>query len=859
MNEGNQGKIRFMSETKQNGKELEKQRIADEAAPGIMPASQPGSPNDAGHAQARQAEQRAAHMKQTLLAIRGIKQLMITETEPMRLIERACANLTRTLGFHHAWIALMPEPGQHIMITASSGFNGEFEAMRENLERGEYAPCIRRILDQEEFIIVNDPPNECPDCPLATQYASHAKFSHRLSFQGHIYGILSVSIPRAYAGDSEEQNLFREIAGDLGFALRKMEDAETLRRSEEKFEKAFQNAPHAITITRAEDGKFVDVNPAFSTIFGYSREEALANSTVGLNIWAAQHERNQVIALLLAGGVITGHETHFRGKNGEEIVGVLSAQVITLHNEPCLLSSIGDITRRKQVEEALHESEERFRALIMQSGDCLILHDLQGEILDVNPCTCQTYGYARDELLGMRVGLLAPDSTRQEDNGSEWEQLRPGVPCVSETGQKRKDGVEFPVEIRLSLIELHGQQLVMRLCRDISERKQAEKEKARLEDQYRQAQKMEAIGQLTGGVAHDFNNLLQVIGGATDLALEDLEQEHPVREQLEQVEKACQRAARLVSQLLAFSRRQIMRPETLLLNDTVADLLKMLGRVIGEHIQLQWLPSPQAGAIHADRGMIEQVLMNLCVNARDAMPDGGTLTIETHDALVDEDFRVLHSWAKPGRYALLGISDTGCGMDKETLGHIFEPFFTTKEKGKGTGLGLSMVYGIIKQHEGMIHAYSEPGRGSTFKLYWPQHESRSQAPEAPVNAVASNGTETILLAEDDEMVRKLAKTILERSGYTVLSAANGAEALALYEQYAHIIDLAVLDVVMPEMGGREAYECMRVVNPELKALFASGYSENAIHTNFILDKELTLIQKPFTTDTLLRAIRFLLD
>jgi PAS domain S-box-containing protein len=380
-----------------------------------------------------------------------------------------------------------------------------------------------------------------------------------------------------------------------------------------------------------------------------------------------------------------------------------------------------------------------------------------------------------------------------------------------------------------------------------------------LERQFRQAQKMEAIGQLTGGVAHDFNNLLQIINGGTDLAMEDIAPGHPAREGLAEVAAAGERAARLVSQLLLFSRRQVMKPESLALNAVVSDLLKMLGRVIGEHIRIHWLPEKGAARVHADRGMMEQVLMNLCVNARDAMPDGGVLTIETRDVEIDAEYCAHHVWATPGRYGMLAVTDSGCGMDRAILDRIFEPFFTTKEVGRGTGLGLATVYGIVKQHGGMISAYSEPGAGSTFRIYLPLRDDGSTAAETTARADPGGGGETILLAEDDEMVLRLARRILARKGYAVLTAGNGAEALDIFRERAGEIDMVLLDVMMPEMGGREAFDRMRALRPDLKALFASGYSENAIHTNYVLEEGLALLQKPFAPADLLEAVRRTLD
>lgn len=397
------------------------------------------------------------------------------------------------------------------------------------------------------------------------------------------------------------------------------------------------------------------------------------------------------------------------------------------------------------------------------------------------------------------------------------------------------------------------------LLAEVAARKEAQAEQMRLERQNLQLQKMEALGQLTGGVAHDFNNLLQVISGYTDIAIGSLETGHPARDLLLEVAKAGERATSLVSQLLLFSRRQIMRPESLALNDVIASFLKMLQRVIGEHIALRWRPGTGLGTILADRGMVEQTLMNLCVNARDAMPEGGILTIETRDTHVDEHFRAVHREASPGRYAMFSVSDTGCGMDPETLGQIFEPFFTTKETGKGTGLGLATVYGIIKQHDGMIFAYSDLGKGAEFQLYWPVVEPSVVENKPTPPPLSTHGTETILLVEDEEMVRELAKKILKSAGYTVLEARNGTEAVNLFKEHGKGIQMAILDVVMPGMGGHVAYKQMREMCPGFKALFVSGYSADGIHTDFVLDKDLNLIQKPFNREALLHAVRRVLD
>jgi CheY-like chemotaxis protein len=316
----------------------------------------------------------------------------------------------------------------------------------------------------------------------------------------------------------------------------------------------------------------------------------------------------------------------------------------------------------------------------------------------------------------------------------------------------------------------------------------------------------------------------------------------------------------LVQQLLAFSRRQVLHLADLDLNEVVGDLVKMIQRVIGDHINIAYLPGQDLASLHADRGQIEQILMNLCLNAKDAMPDGGQITISSKNVSFDQNFCRHHTWAKPGSYVQMSIADTGCGMDEKTLGHLYEPFFTTKEVGKGTGLGLATVYGIVKQHGGLIHTYSEIGKGTLFKVYLPQASAKlGAAPPRQIKGQVRQGQETILLAEDAEPVCKLAKKLLEKGGYSVLVARDGQEALRVYAENADRIDMLLLDVVMPGMGGRAVFERIRRERPDIAVLFASGYSGDSIHTGFVLDEGMTLIQKPYDSETLLRNVREVLD
>jgi diguanylate cyclase (GGDEF)-like protein len=395
---------------------------------------------------------------------------------------------------------------------------------------------------------------------------------------------------------------------------------------------------------------------------------------------------------------------------------------------------------------------------------------------------------------------------------------------------------------------------------DMTERKRAREALRQSEEQLRQSQKMEAVGRLAGGVAHDFNNLLTAITGYSQLALNGLGDRDPVRKDIEEIRKAADRAASLTHQLLAFSRRQVLEPKVLDLNAVVADMETMLRRLIGEDIDLISILDPAAGQVTADPGQLEQVLLNLAVNARDAMPQGGKLVIETANAELDEAYAARHVAVRPGPYVMLAVSDTGHGMDAETRARVFEPFFTTKEPGKGTGLGLSTVYGIVKQSGGHIWVYSEPEHGTTFKIYLPRVEDAAETPVPHAQPLTpAGGAETILLVEDDGGVRSLARRVLESKGYRVLEARQGDEALAISAWYDGPIALMLTDLVMPGKGGRELARCFASVRPDMRVLYMSGYTDNAIFQQQVFDPGTAFLSKPFTPDELARKVREVLD
>jgi PAS domain S-box-containing protein len=483
-----------------------------------------------------------------------------------------------------------------------------------------------------------------------------------------------------------------------------------------------------------------------------------------------------------------------------------------------------------------------------------------GKITDVNKTTEQVTGVSRERLVGSDFSdyFTEPDKAREGYKQVFSQGTVKDYPLTIRHASGRTTDVLYNASIYKN--EAGAVQGVFAAARDITERKRAEQEMRTLEDQLRQSQKMEAIGQLAGGIAHDFNNLLTVIKGYSQLALMELKEGDPLKPNIEEVQKAAERAAGLTRQLLAFSRRQILETRVLDLNTILYDLDKMLHRIIGEDIELVTKLADDLGTIKVDPGQIEQVVMNLAVNARDAMPSGGKLTIETANVDLDENYTRNHVAVTPGRYVMLSVSDTGVGMTPEVRGRVFEPFFTTKEKGKGTGLGLSTVYGIVKQSGGNIWVYSEPGKGTAFKIYLPRvDEPLEEAGEVVVQKEIAGRGETILVVEDEEKVRQLTVQILTKNGYTVLDASQGDEASHICKQHKGPIHLMVMDVVMPGMNGRELAKSLASLHPEMKVLYMSGYTDNAIVHHGILEKGLSFLQKPFTLEGLVRKVREVLD
>jgi PAS domain S-box-containing protein len=528
-----------------------------------------------------------------------------------------------------------------------------------------------------------------------------------------------------------------------------------------------------------------------------------------------------------------------------------------------LIAQVSRLVERARSEEALRESEERFRLTFAQAAVGLAHVNTAGRWVLVNQKLCDIVGYSAEELSRLTFQQITYPGDLGETIANARTLLAGEIEnyCV-EKRYVRKDGSPVWVELTVSLARDFGgrPKYFIGVIEDISGRKQAEAALKRSEEQLRQSQKLEAIGRLAGGLAHDFNNILTAITGYSDLVLRRLGSVDPLRRSVEEIRRAAERAASLTHQLLAFSRKQMMQVKVLDLNAVVAEMESFLRRLIGEDIQLVTSLDPDLRRVKADPGQIEQVIMNLVVNARDAMPQGGRLRIETKDVSLSEPYLDDAGSVESGDYVVLSIADTGIGMNSEIKQKIFEPFFTTKEEGKGTGLGLAMVYGIVKQSGGSIRVHSEAGAGTTFMVYLPAVEEFVKAQSNGSRHIeAPGGTETVLLVEDEDMVRELVVEVLETEGYTVFSARRGAEALRLCAEQIMPINLLITDVVMPEMSGRELAEHLTARHPEIKVLFISGYTDDAIFRHGVQESNVAFLQKPFTTSELAAKVRSVLD
>ena len=711
----------------------------------------------------------------------------------------------------------------------------------------------------------------------------------------------------------ENTRLRRDAQGQPLIFLADLEDItdrkkaeEALSDSEKRYRRLFESAKDGILILDADTGQVVDVNPFLMGLLGYSCADFLGKIVWDLGSFKDIVGSKASFRELQAKDYIHYDGLQLKTRDGRRIDVEFVSNAYPVDHTSVIQCNIRDITERMKAERFRQKSQQRAQTLLAlfqrpPASEQEIVAFALDQLVRLTDSTLGFIGIV-DPFENTMTAHVWPEEAMQEcatDNKPVQLDLRSDGLWADTIRQQRAiiindhagpnplnmgcpaDHVQLTRFLGIPLIRDGRAVLIAGLGNKVEEyiesdqveaalflegvweiigRKRAEQSSEKLEEQLRMAQKIEAIGSLAGGIAHDFNNLLAVILSYTGFALEDLHEGDPLRDDLQVVKKAGESAVALTRQLLAFSRKQVLQPEPLDLNQIMAGLDKMLRRILGEDIDLVQRFTPELGLTMADPGQIEQVIMNLVVNARDAMPEGGKLMIEFANVELDEEYAASHVAVKPGPYVRCTVSDTGCGMEEQTRARIFEPFFTTKEKGRGTGLGLSTVYGIVKQSGGNIWIYSEPDKGTTFKIYLPRMlETTAATPSAMAVVTPAVGTETVLVVEDEEDVRNVVRRILGLAGYTVLTAANGGEALLTCEQHQGEIHLVLTDVVMPKMGGRALVERLAQVRPKIKVLYMSGYTDNAIIHHGVLDPGTRFIGKPFSTVDLTRKVREVLD
>ncbi len=649
-----------------------------------------------------------------------------------------------------------------------------------------------------------------------------------------------------YHGEPADFVIVRDIT-------QRKRNEKALRESEERYRNLFENSILGIYRT-TPDGRIVMANPALLSMLGYSSlEEIAAHNLEDEVFFGPDYPRELFKKEVEQKGKVSGLESVWLTKDGKKVFVRENARAVRDENGEVAYyeGTVEDITKSKLAEQKVLESETRYRALFEQATEAVFIESVDGIILDVNRRVKDILGFEKEELIGEPISKIIPEAEAAKLR-VHFKELASGHGFSIESYNLHKDGHEVPVEVSAMPVEVAGERFTMAFVRDITERR-------RLEEQLRLSQKLEALGRLAGGIAHDFNNLITGIFGYIDLMKLSMSPDDPNAASVKDIENIAKKATSLTKQLLAFSRKQFLKPENLDLNEVIGDMAGMLERVIGETITFKFKPQENLPPIKADRSQIEQVIMNLVINAEDAIDDGGNIQIETKLVVFDEDYVHAHPEASFGKHVMLAVSDTGCGIKKEDISRIFEPFFTTKKAGIGTGLGLPMVYGVVKQTGGHIFVYSEPNKGTTFKLYFPVVLESQDANVAAPDDDPVDGDETILVVDDDPDVRKAIINALSHNGYRVLEAADGREALELLETLEGPLHLIISDVVMPKLGGRDLVEIVRDIYPGIKIIYISGYPDKAVAEPGLEGAAGEFIAKPFSAESLVKKVRELLD
>jgi len=716
----------------------------------------------------------------------------------------------------------------------------------------------RRIIQKGAELILRDRPTAL--LPDAIPFGDTSRPSASLMFapvrsRAKVIGILSIHSYTPCAYTQGDLDTLQVLADYCGGALERVRAEQAFRESEQRFRGLFEGSPEAIFV---EDlaGNVLDANPAACRLHGLQHDQLVGKNVRDL---VPPQRRDEVEAIFkrVAAEELNRMEGESWAADGRVTPVEIHAARVSYGGQTAVLLHVRDVSERKQAEAALRSSEMLFHSVWENSVDGMRLTDENGTIVAVNDAYCRLVDMERTHLEGKLLTIVYAHPDQRERILSRYrERFRDrAIERQAERRLTLHNGNTVILENTNSFVELRGQPpLLLGLFRDMTAHK-------RLEEQLRQSQKMDAIGQLAGGVAHDFNNILTVVHGHASLLLAGARLTGAAAKSAQQIVHAAERAAGLTRQLLTFSRRQVMQPRRLDMNEVVSNMTKMLDRILGEDITLQVSYGPQAALVHADASMMEQVVLNLAVNARDAMPKGGQLNIRIAVVDMAESYATEHPAARPGRFVCLTTTDSGCGIAPENMRRIFEPFFTTKEVGKGTGLGLATVYGIVKQHQGWIELESEVEGGSTFRVYLPGSQgSTDKGDEKPTEAVVRGGSETILVVEDEYVVRELVSNILKSRGYQILEAESGVKALDVWRAHKGGIDLVLTDLVMPDrLNGRELAERLWKERPDLKVIFTSGYSADVVGKEFVLRREMNYLQKPYDPRQLALAVRDCLD
>ncbi|HQQ76139.1 MAG TPA: PAS domain S-box protein [Thermoanaerobaculia bacterium] len=807
------------------------------------------------------AEGRIRKLNRLLRTISEVNQLLVRATDEGSLLGEVCRILVAHGGYALAWIGRADRETMRVEPVASAGdevgYLRRIEVRWDDTPEGR-GPLGTAIRDGHAVIVSDVQTDPLVDVwrreMLRHGFKSLAAIPIRRG--GRVTKGLVVYAAEKEIIDEEESALLAELAGDLSFALDALDAREALRLSNAELRKlwrAVEQTPATVVITDLE-GRIEYVNPEFTEATGYSADEAIGQNPRFLKSGLTPPEVYRAIWEAVTTGRVWQGELCNRRKDGSLFWE--RASISPVREEGGTVTHYvavkEDITERKRAAEALAKSEAYYRSIIENSLDIIAVLDPDGVVGFASPSVADTLGYRPEELVSRSIFELIHPEDRAMVMSRLHELVFAGAaPRKAEVRFAHRDGSWCPLSVVGNrLPDETGMSGVVVNARDLTER-------LHLEAQIRQAQKMEAVGRLAGGVAHDFNNLLTVIQGYGELLWETLEGDPDNRESVGEIVKAAERAARLTRQLLAFSRRQVLETRVLDLSSIVTDVEKMLKRLLGEDIEIVVVMPRVVGNVKADPGQMEQILLNLAVNARDAMPGGGRLTLALADADLDAPLAAAADLVPAGRYVVLSVTDDGCGMDHETLSHVFEPFYTTKERGKGTGLGLATVYGIVRQTGGYVAVETAPGAGTTFRIYLPRCDEKTTSGVHPA-VVSRLGAETVLVVEDEPAVQALAAAILRRRGYTVLVAESGSKALDLVESDPRPIHLILTDLIMPGMNGRELATRMRALRPSIKVVFMSGYAADAAPHLAEIGAS-GFLPKPFSENALVTKVREVLD